>query len=618
MSYNAITLYFINGISRENTPYFASLAAQTAYFAGLTSKRSVTDSYYVPHYKDIIKLTSSDVSIFDKFNYLSINFSNKNWYYFIDSITYISEDVFEIGISLDSIQTFMFDIDIHESIIQRKFIDRWDNGLINRAYIRENATDGDLVTHTFEVINSNKLKWIMVAKFGSDLSGNQTFGPVSTSFAFLTPSIYAYNAPYLYHFTPLTSGTLNGTVISSSTLTGAGTVKPQCLDVFIIPFIPIVNYSIDNSSNITVSGGIHSEQIDTAASSITLTDTAYTYSIGSESINLGFASNNLPGVLYDSKYILQMLDENYINLTFGDNQERTSFPLSTMTVLMLKASYWADMSSGTRYYNIGYPAWSYDDNRYMTICSNNNVLHLDVKNDPWKDYLARNRATFAGAVISDMGSAVTLYARSIDMLNYNKKVDDLLLSKKSYDKRFKRLKLKSSAMRDLNMAHDEYMATALGMMGSAMDSSVTQYINTAYNLQHSPSSVKMTGDGNADIAGVSPYISYRIQKVRDFEQVAYYYHRYGYYVNNPFKSVWRVNPPSYQPYLEPFLTTLKSRYYFDYYKFQYADIDLQLLCSEDMIDDIHDRLNKGIRVWYLNHGNMCDYSHDNVEVSVLQ
>ena len=150
-----LTLYEIPGINREDTPVFSSRTRQISYFASRT-KLVIDDGFYAPHFRDKIDLelelvTRPTGALYDseiKWNYLSLDFNGKKYYYFIDKIEYINERIVSFYISMDTIQTYMFDIEWIESHITRKSIKRWiydndvDDWLINRDYIRENFSEG--------------------------------------------------------------------------------------------------------------------------------------------------------------------------------------------------------------------------------------------------------------------------------------------------------------------------------------------------------------------------------------------------------------------------------------------------------------------------------------------
>ena len=88
-----MNIYFgyIEGISRIDTPYFATLGEQEDYF---DSHEVVTidTTFYPPHYLNKIKVDTDEISFNVNVNYLWFEYNSKRYYYFIDDVEYISDD----------------------------------------------------------------------------------------------------------------------------------------------------------------------------------------------------------------------------------------------------------------------------------------------------------------------------------------------------------------------------------------------------------------------------------------------------------------------------------------------------------------------------------------------
>ena len=144
-----INFCFIDGISTENEPYFASLQDQDSYFNSLDNTTIITSTFYPPYYRNVLKLDTADISLNSNYNYVWFEYNGKRYYYFLSNVRYISEYLLAITITMDTIQTYYFDIKVHSAIVRRKFIDRFEpSGLINRSYIRENVSSGVTGKHT--------------------------------------------------------------------------------------------------------------------------------------------------------------------------------------------------------------------------------------------------------------------------------------------------------------------------------------------------------------------------------------------------------------------------------------------------------------------------------------
>ena len=106
---------------------------QDAYFSSL--EKIYCDDYdYIREYEPFRVELSHAYLTTNGINYLKFNNGYKDMYAFIISKNYINDDVTELVIEIDVIQTFMFDIDIKKSFIERKVcnineISEFDEGL---------------------------------------------------------------------------------------------------------------------------------------------------------------------------------------------------------------------------------------------------------------------------------------------------------------------------------------------------------------------------------------------------------------------------------------------------------------------------------------------------------
>lgn len=135
-----IDLYFIKGISMQDTYMFTG--TQSDYLATF-KKYTISTSYYPPYYRNSIKIDTSEISFDSNINYLSFEYNNLTYYYFIDSIEYVSETVIILNIVMDTIQTYFFTYNLSGNLT-RKMIKPYKDKKINREYIRENVSEGEM------------------------------------------------------------------------------------------------------------------------------------------------------------------------------------------------------------------------------------------------------------------------------------------------------------------------------------------------------------------------------------------------------------------------------------------------------------------------------------------
>ena len=112
---------------------FKTKAEQDNYFNSL--EKIYCDDYdYIREYEPFRVELSHAYLTTNGVNYLKFNNGYKDMYAFITAKNYINDDVTELLIEIDVIQTFMFDIDIKNSFIERKVctideISDFDEGL---------------------------------------------------------------------------------------------------------------------------------------------------------------------------------------------------------------------------------------------------------------------------------------------------------------------------------------------------------------------------------------------------------------------------------------------------------------------------------------------------------
>lgn len=135
-----IKLYYIPGITESDTLITGEVDDVERYVDNY-KVAEYEDGFYPPYYRNSIELP---ISIESDYNYLSLVFQGRTYFYFIKSIDYINETDVSLNVEMDTIATFYYDIVLQPStIIERKFIDPGTISNINRNYIRENVSAGD-------------------------------------------------------------------------------------------------------------------------------------------------------------------------------------------------------------------------------------------------------------------------------------------------------------------------------------------------------------------------------------------------------------------------------------------------------------------------------------------
>lgn len=609
-------------VSRTNTYFFSSNTDRDNFFSKKVY-RTIETSYYPPYYNNRIKLSTEDFNIFSSviFNYvryLRISYSNKYYYYFIDSIDYINEDVYELSISMDTYMTFMNNITLNDICIERKFINRYNSDkTFNRNYIRENVSKNQFDNLVYDrIINEDISQWVTIMKCSDYPLTSSSLGKYVTSYSLNIPSnVQVYNIPEFIGFTPYLSGTFNDVIISSSNIMYS-LDNAYVTDCYVIPFNPFKNYNMIKGSSGYDIKAPYSKVIDMDNRQdyhhyVLYEDDIIQCNINSVIYNFGFPEQKVKNVPFLKEYVPAILDENYIRLTFGDKEVIASYPLYRLKSTNIYCMYWSDISTGTRYYML-------DDNNdirvnsYGTIVSNTNILSLTLRNDPWKSYIANNKATLANAIVRDSANTITnFYSNYFNFQSEDRARVNFLANPDTYDKRYSTPVIKKSKFNEfLNYKNKDYQSVASAYSPSRY-SLVGDYIANENNLKFSPATISRFGQAQISLVGQSSYIHIQKSYCNDIEQVAQYYHHNGYLVNE-----WLPERKT----LKQLVDYISTRYYFNILKLSSCDIKgYSLTLTADICDDLAARLQSGIRIWNnkLDATTFEDYTYDNVEVKYL-
>ena len=657
-----INLYYIEGISRIDTPYFATktyqatLSKQQEFFDNHIVK-SVQLAFYPPHYRNVIKFNDDDLTFNTQVNYLSLEYGNKRYYYFIDNINYLSESIIEVEITMDVIQTYMFDIYISNGIIERKFISRWRGSYLNRDYIRENVSDNEFVFHNITTLNDDVHKWMLFVSTTKyyNMSGcnveitytEKTPGvPNGTSifsaFPFYIVSFAdAYHKPDPY-YSEIGTGSFSESTghqdyerVDSYTQFSFFASRDWVNNIYLCPFeccdgltvtynanlqkylINFVNEPYDyfiNRHLFNIGGNVEIPMFN-----ITLGDghtkpdnfdrniySKFVSKVNSYTTNiLNLTRNMSVGVTYNSKYITQMLDENYVRIKFGSITAFTTIPLNRLTSDAIYCKYTFNPTDGTRTYWI--TSSNNGDDIYNTAVIDTNVLYSDLKNDPWIQYLSQNRSRYVAA---GLDTAISIFSKGMvntQMAKFaEQEITDIKSNPKNYDKRYKEPKLKNKPSSMVEKREQDISKFNLGSKVNAISSIASniggQFIKDA-NIRAIPPSAKQI----SNISGINAkeaMIMVYDERVLDFEQCAQFYHRNGFLVNEYINANDNI------------FGSVNNRYYFNVLKMSVPNVHLHnVIEDEDTIQAISDRLVDGIRLWNVNNTGVVigDFQYDNVE-----
>ena len=645
---------YILGISRIDTPYFATVSEQEDYFDA-HEVISIDTTFYPPHYLNEIKVDSEDIDFNTQVNYLWFTYNDKTYYYFIDSIEYINETVASIHIVMDTIQTYMFNIKISNAIIERKFINRWiyhDNQWkINRSYIRENVTEGYFLTNSLTVHNNDKTKWMYVIKSTELQSSKNTACKVAVDVDWsnnpVTTKINAPASPINILFYPYVTCILH-LYNSNYYCNGAEGVvrlgqKDWCVDIFLVPFNPFKYlYFTGDENNLTISCDSHSEQLSDGSiatntfdyvvdgvtnpndetntfpaflSGFDLHDTDNFGTIkGTTNVILtkSYVSSSLPPVGrqtnldvtndFDKSYMPMLIDENYQRITFGSNSNNTTYPLSVLTSPVVYSKYYADLINAKCVYTLDENTLFLD--KYRVTVTDNNVFGLEMKNSPWVTYVSQNRARWAGAIgetaVDIISKGVNVGLRNAEL---SSEIDDVIKDTRHYTPKTGKMKKKYQRAIDARKRDIEFnTSTGIADMTSRSIGGVLGQVIQDANNYTKPSTVHQQGN-TAPLFTPEWEIYTKWEVVRDIDVCANYYHRNGYLVNE------------YINENDNIFGYVNTRFYFNVLKMKDVDLHLvNVIEDNETLDSVEERLNKGVRLWNVYAPRRYIYNLDIVDL----
>ena len=406
-----LTIYSIPGISCVDEPIFPNLGAQRNYFSN-QANAEVLHAYFPPYFTNVIKVDVADLpdDIFDSnYNYLSIEYNSKTYYYFISEITYVNESIVAIRMDLDDIQTYMFEATIISGLIERMSIKRYttktvDNvtyTVINRSYIRENLSLGVFNLKEVKMYNSVKDFGVSHANVQTDYytgcfivkSRKHTSEGVVPDHEDVTyhlsspvrPLPYQGVSGYNTAIIPMSQGKLvregkigayDSSLVDTNyvtTLMHFALNDAEAIYIYYLPFASAGDIAFtasdtcryDNDSFDLIeatSGCYYLTPKNGSVYDLTTYIDSYTFP------EFAFARNTSRNVDFDYKYVPYLLDEQYISVTFGENTKQSSFPLYKLLKPEIYLKYVGEPNSGARVYWITVPNIIYLD---ATIINNN-------------------------------------------------------------------------------------------------------------------------------------------------------------------------------------------------------------------------------------------------------
>lgn len=655
-----IKLYYIDGINDTDEPVFTGILSQQRFFNN-NVVATIDNSFYPPHYSDVIALSSDDVDFNTSFNYLSINFNNKEYYYFIDAVEYVNEDLMNVTIRMDDIQTSMFNIYITNGTLSRKSIARWDGGAINRDYLRENMSSGIFVKDVFEETTSSIGSGYVIVStthitnnglYYTSTTADVDYGNITT---LVSPTINNHTStesvPLSYIFVPVPTistidtfgfGTKTANKSYQRELLRRIVQMTQVVDCFFVNNIADYcdNISVDANGNYTFDDGVTGykqlvapEQYNRVGyfinfgsvgnNTTNLKINTLTHTI-KPSINEGYTISRGINNRFDIKYCPQLIDSNYYHIYFGEKTEYTEYPIEKLDTPQLYTHAFFSLIYQKRTYWITDTADIVDF--YLTAKSCDGNLSYVTQNNALNDWLAISKGTIAMSPINTFLGGLDFDSTSTHtrtMEDATTKKINVYGRKPTNDGVSSRISKIGSTTTKSGGGYTDVTSSAItgvsATTGLSLIGSVANATGDMVNKIFTPNTMKQSP--TCDLFNEIPNTFLIQYKVNDLEDVAKLHESLGYSVHETYSGIadwgyhWNI------------------RYYYNVICFSDINVTFKpktapstipnMVCDRETIERIEQRFKDGLRLWNTTSGltptthtaigNMWEY--DNVENS---
>lgn len=649
-----ITLYYIRGITRLDEPLFILNGDQEDFFKAHIVNQ-IDTGFYPPHFHNEITLSTDDIALYKNYNYLSLSYNDKEYYYFIDSIEYVSEDVINVKITMDTIQTFMFNMVFEDTYVTRMSIPRWtktsEGYIINRDYIRENLSQGKFVTLSYDYEFPDISWYIVWVRTSGDLyydnNGTKTALPVDNVFELTNgrTSSYYYRKADIY-CTPLCIPVSNNPDYPNIQVDGSpasANFEHLVEAPAVIKIVRIDKDILGDYFNVTRDNGTY--YLTTISTSLRLayptywkdSDGNYHYIssvvipantlIAPKQTGVFAYDDELPPISQNtqlkadasSNYIPAMLDENYIHVYYGEQMNYITYPVHQLKTLDIWYVNITDWLSGTRIYAIMDSEYKGDFiDPYTSIGICNTQEYLDLYNDAWLNYYSRNTATWTmGYQLNKQQLLYSYYMGSTqNILNtvgsmmggaMHGQASNMLLNTGQF----------SDSMIPAYMGNQGRMigtaiqgvSKQIGIIGDWYQNNYVldeQRKITKGDYEATPDTEKQGNTLTADTLIEATMTIKKVDIVDDYDNVALTYERTGYKVSK------RIYSKSLFDYAN-------VRYYYNCITAEVYSMSLDgYITDEATITNIKARFASGLRLWNVTSGSthadyIGDFQYDNVE-----
>lgn len=653
-------LLFVDGINAIDSYAFRNEQDQRDFFENAIVVS--IDEYYPPHYSNRIRLSTDIVPLSTNFNYLSLEFDNKYYYYFITGIKYINEVVYEIEIEMDTIQTLMFNTYFLNLKVDRMSINRWDyvsylqgDKVINREYVRENISEEDYDLKEYQQIKSDfAFLLIQVSEYHgnySNVSSPRIDYENYSNRRCMTDGLIYYLLPIplddslLISYYKIGTHTIPANVNAIRETIQHAISSPYTVNVYLLNNAYVcqgIEYSVDSLVCTFSSGDIF--KIDPDANPIwyqyqSPNDWENTPAFRIASFNPKWLDKTVINPLnildvntslnrtFSINYIPYLLDENYVDFEYGERMKTTHYPLHQLKYPDLRQFFKFDINTCARSYKMD-AITDFDtqfNDSFITTVVVDTSPNMPLITDSWLDYYCRNKANY-----SDLGVSTNLAnigwgsLTSFGLNSARSNITGQSMRNSGFTQIMNAVDISNpqGINTGANTMLNGHMWSSFGGLQAKVGLANAAVQTANYSVDFDLAKMNASYTPDTYTAGKQPFndvfcksneIIYKLSVVRDIENVARRIEYYGYKVN---KYIHNTNG-----ILLSQVSELFQRYYYNVIQLSECSLKFNMFVADDLKHNLLARLRAGIRLfstYYTNTSIGDSLRYDNVEKDFIQ
>lgn len=256
--------YVSFGSDYNHTLFFDSKSAQTAYFAIVFGESFNDFTYQKANSTVRLQMIYDEAIKYNYVSYINTDYDDRVFYAFITDYKFVNDNVTEITISTDVIQTWMFDYRLHPSFVEREHT---SDDTIGYNTVPENLETGEYVC--VNTLKDGKLAdcyfIVQSTEFvGSDYDNPDRDKPLATNFGGIIHAGGAYICETIWEvvnivqaLAPVADSIINvymipkSIITKGSTITYDGDVSPLTYDVDVPKITALDGYTPKNKKLLT-------------------------------------------------------------------------------------------------------------------------------------------------------------------------------------------------------------------------------------------------------------------------------------------------------------------------------------------------------------------------------